>query len=803
MIKSFFRISLRRLAREKKYAMICLSSLSLGITCCLIISLYLLSELTYNRFHENHRRIYRVVTDFTGLELAFSGYEIGPILVRDNPQFLSHVRFAKAFENEFDYRDNSREWEEVYLTDADVFDVFTLNVIRGDIGTALNDPYSIAISQSFAEFYFSDEDPIGEILTTEKYSFRVTLLFEDLPANVQHRYDALMPFKLVEIYQPESIDDFGLRFFAPENFTYLLVPPNFDPTIMQQASDNLYQTYIAPDFPADAGRLEFSLQQLSAIHFGREIIGDQKTGNRVNLVSFAAVAMVLLVVACINYINLSTARASKRAKEVGMKKIFGASKAHLIWQFLSESMLYTSLALLIAMLATIAVLEFGIIDRLGGQAQLRQLLGYPSTLVFIGLAGLLICFLSGIYPAFYLSSQPLIRALKSARSSWRSGLAMRQLLVLLQFVASISIIVCVIAMQRQVTFLTSTPLGFKKDGQIVVRIRGADAIESIPAIIAELSRHNEISAAAAMRSAPGTGMTVTVLTVEGNDGESETAPISSFQVGPNYFDVLQIELLLGRVFSDDGGDRERGPALVNETFVTEMEWEQPLGKHIGGWEVIGVIKDFHYRPLHDPIEPMVLTPLPASIPEEFTESQREDLSREIVISTTGRNIAETAQYIEGIIFQFTSQAVIQQKPLSEIWNEHYQDDANAINLVGVFAGVSVLLSLLGLAGMASYAIEQRNKEIAIRKVLGASVTNILALLCKNLLAVISVAILPAILIGYYATNVWLQRFAYQADFSVVPYLAAIVIVSTVSIATLLIQSYQSAQANPINKLRYE
>jgi putative ABC transport system permease protein len=803
---NFLIITCRRLAKEKFYALVCVLSLALGFACSILISLFLLSEMTFDMHHQNHERIYRVSTRFGDLEIPATGYDIGPLLVRDNPQFLNAVRVRGAFEKSFTYGDNSSDWEEVFHIDASAFDVFTLTPLLGDNANAFEDPYSIAISESFAQYYFGDNDPIGELINTERLELRVSLVFEDLPENVSQRFDALLPFDLVEFYQPDWQESFGLRFQINSNVTYLYVADSFDPQSFAAASDYLFETYMATEFSNSMGAaVEFHLllDNLSDIHFINDLMFGEGAGDIANLYIFAAVAITLLLISCINYVNLATARATVRVKEVAMRKIAGASSRHLILQFLAESVVFIGLAFGIGILLSILAIYLGYVEAFTGKADLSSLLLTPIRLLQLLLLGLAVSVLSGLYPAFQLTRQSMMSVLKPPQKSWRLGLPQRQLLVLLQMVASVIIVSCVFIMLQQSNFLAQAPLGFKKENQLVTRIRGAEAIRSREAIVTELSRHNEILSVLEMGGSLGRSLSISILDVENNLGEDVSVTTNNFSAGVGFLDTLEIELLEGKMFRAEQADTDSTPILVNETFVKQMEWTEALGKRVGGNEVIGVIKDFHYRPLHEPIAPVFIAPYSDSFLDDLDPSRLERVPLDFTIKVTGNNTAATRDYIRQVIAQFSNQPIIEIRTMTEIWNGMYDDESQTIALVGIFGAICIVISLLGLAGLAAYSTQQRAKEVAIRKVLGASVPNIIGLLSLNMVKVFALATVPAIVAAYYLSNAWLQRFSYRAEFSATPYLLAIALVGSISVAVLVLQTYRTAQANPVTRLKYE
>ena len=345
-------------------------------------------------------------------------------------------------------------------------------------------------------------------------------------------------------------------------------------------------------------------------------------------------------------------------------------------------------------------------------------------------------------------------------------------------------------------------MGFRKDNQLITRIRG-ETIRSRDAIMTELTRHNEILSVVEMNGALGRGLSVSMLDVEDNNGQTVSVTTNNFQTGVGFLETLEIKLLQGNMFRAEQAGIDNPPILVNETFVNQMEWTQPIGKKVGDFEVIGVIRDFHYLPLYVPIAPVFIMPYSDRFLDELEPRRLERVSMDLTISITGINLTETTDYIKGVIAQFSNQPIIEVQSLNDVWNEMYDTENQTIVLVGVFSAICIVISLLGLAGLASYSTQQRAKEIAIRKVLGASVSNIIGLLSLNMIKVIALSIIPAIVGAYYISNVWLERFSYRVQLGSMPYIMAVALVGILSIAILVSQTYRTAQENPVNRLKYE
>ena len=802
MLNPAITIAVRKLLKEKLYVSICIGSLAIGIACSLVIALYLYSELTYDQSHENHERIYRLSTNVYSITLNSAGFETGPILTRENPEILDYVRFSAAPEKLFTAGGNSRAWKEIYLADPSVFNIFTLNVVYGDKDTALTDPYSIAISESFSQYYFGDKNPIGEIVNTERFDFRVSLVYEDLPENVQFRYDAILPLDLIQVYSPGFPDSHSASYLVSVT-TYLQVSDAFSQELFESIHQRYFEAYVKADLPFTAGGYTLSAQALTDNYYSEAILDGGRTGSLVTVYTLAALAVFLLLMACINYINLTTARASKRLREIGMRKLLGASRAQLVFQLLSESFVYCTASLLAGMLLAVCVLELSLLNELIGKTELLVMLSRPLIIVLIIVLWGTVSLVAGLYPAMYLARTRLMLSLKPAAGMKRRP-GIRDVLVVFQLLISCSIIICVLIMQNQVRFVLEAPLGFETKDKLTVRLKGADVVEQIDVISQLLLQSVSVRAVATASFAPGQGLAMSITEIEQNDGEITTNMTHPLNVGSEFLDVMDIDVVTGRGLPEQPDGSGMTYMLVSEALVRQMEWDQPLGKRIGGGVVVGVFRDFHYQSLHEPIGPLVLWPLDNS-PTAFSSlsaTARAEVERDLIIAVSGDMTSARSDILD-VLSQFTTGRNLELRSLEESWLNFYQDDIKAERLVSIFAGISVFISLLGLIGLTSYAAEQRSKELAIRKVLGASVSQTLLLLSRHALLALMVAILPASLLSFYLVQIWLSRFTYTADVTVMPFIWAFLLIAGISITTVLLQSWRSATGNPVEKLRYE
>jgi putative ABC transport system permease protein len=812
MLKSYILIALRKLAREKLYVSINIFSLALGIASFLILALYLRSEIAYDKQHLNFDRIYRLTgisskADGRVDRFAVTQVGLGPLLLKDYPQLGAQVRFRKSQQAILKAGDVEGKWDDIYLADPTVWKIFTHKVVYGNVDTAFDSPYSIAISESFAKHYFGAENPIGKTLTGANLSFKVTLVFADLPDNSHLKYSALFPMSLMEVFDPNFSKSYQNTLFNVGIFTYVMVPPGFNPDDFKKINKGFVDHYMTEGLKRFNWQWEVGYQRLDQIHFGEKLEGDLPTGNIFYVYGFAVVAIFILLVACINYMNLATARATKRAKEVGMRKVLGAEQSQLIGQFLGESFTFSIIALVVALILVEVALTLTPIGSLMGTNHLQAAFAQP--LVIVGVLGLVVvvALLAGLYPAFYLSSISPLAALTEVKRSWRSGISMRMLLVLSQLIISIGVIACTWLMTDQMNYVHNKPLGFDKDNRLIVTLRGYDVVKNIKTIKNELRAQPNVVNVTTISIVPGTGNWVNLIPTENNAGVFDPVAMDRIIVGSNFVEAMNLKLIEGRGFSEEIATDVREAAIVNESFAKKMGWDQALGKRFklgpnGQARVIGVVQDFHYASLHNAIGPLMMHP----IVEDYgnvPELQKPLLTTSIIVVMSGQNMSQTMQSIQNVIAKFDPKFNFEPVFLEDRLNDLYKSESNLMKLTGIFAGICIFIAVMGLFGLAAFTTEQRTKEIGIRMVLGASDSQIITLLSRYLLPLVLIAAIPASFLSYYAIDKWLQRFAYHTDINWLTFVLATLVVTLVALATVVLQSLKTTRADPIKALRYE
>jgi len=807
MASSFLKITLRSLYREKMYAVINISGLSLAIACCLILGLYLRSELTYDRHNTKHRQIYRVVNELNinGKidTFAITPQILGSMLTAEYAEVKDYVRFFMIDQKVlFRHEDKGFYWDTTAFASKNVFDFFDHDFVYGDPETVKSERF-VAVSESFARKYWGDENPIGKAISSESFTAKITHVFADLPKNSHLKYDVLQSDDIPFFDEPEDANLRRQSLWSPRFYTYLIMPEDYDIRDFKDISDSFFKRHMADLGEAYKATWRSWIQPLADIHYNSDVGYDQPTGNKIYLYGFTAVAIFILLVACINYMNLATARAARRAKEVGMQKILGSGRIRLILQFIGEAIFFSLLALVFGYILLQVALTMTPINELLDNSIALKDLNEPRVLGGMLLFSLVLGLISGIYPALYLSSIAPISALVGGHRSSKGSIRLREMLVLIQFIISVTVVACTLLMALQMRYVSNKALGFDKENRLIITMRTADLIDKLPTIKKELLKNSNILGVSLCNEVIGNIQGLMGAPIDNNEGVPEIMTVKAMQVSGGFLDVMGIELIEGRDFSKrlltDMGDSY----LVNETMVKKMGWDQPLGKHIQAGKVIGVVKDFHYNSLKSNLEPFVI--MRFSGVQNVAPQNRDLVIQYLILNLEGENIFQTLDFLEEKFAEFDPKHPFEFKFLDDSLNELYFSEQRLMKLIGIFAAVCIFISCLGLFGLASFTTEQRTKEIGIRKVLGASTWQIISMLARRILLLVLGGAVIASLIAYYAMDEWLTGFAYRININVNlwVFLVSAVVAAAVAFITVASQSFKTAQSNPIHALRYE
>jgi putative ABC transport system permease protein len=810
-------VVLRNLSRERLYAAINIAGLSLGIACCMILGLFLRSELTYDRYNVQHDHIFRVVNEFTTAgtsdRFAVTSRSLGPMLAEEYPQIKSFVRFEPAGNQggiAIHHGSDTYFWEDAYYVDPSVFDVFTFDVIYGDPKSALKDGSSVAVSQSFAHKYFGSANPIGETISTDDgIPLKINLVYADQPNNTHLKYDLLFSRNNARLLDPDNQTQRRQQLWNIGDYTYLLVAPGFNPRDWPRINDEFYNRNMADFGKSLNSHWRSSLQKLTDTHLQSDVGYDRPNGNRIYLYGCAAVALFILAVACINYMNLATARATRRARSVGIRKILGASRLSLALQFLGEAVLFAVIASILGIVIVEVTLRLTSINSLMEQQVTFNLFHEPQLVGWLVGIAILVGILAGAYPAVYLSSWAPLSALTGRYTAGKGHARMRELLVLLQFTISAAVIASTLLMQSQMRYIANRPLGFQKENRLVVTLRGASTIEKIPTIRTELGKNAHILGVTEAVTLPGQSTGVNLVQADNNNGVPTSVSIFNMPVATDFVAVMGLQIVRGRDFSQRLLTDTGLSALVNETMVHKMGWIEPLGKRIqaGGpsgpvIHVIGVVKDFNFKSLHTLIEPFGMLPLNDDL-SGLPESARPSQQRLLVLNIKGDDVGKTLDYVGDVMRQVDARHPFNYAFLDQQLDNLYKSEHNLTRLIGIFAAICIFIACLGLFGLVAFTTEQRSREIGTRKVLGASAFQIIMLLAQRILLLVVIASVLAAVLSYFAMDKWLAGFAYRAAINPLVFVLAAVLAAGVAFITVALQSYKTASADPVNALREE
>lgn len=806
MIRNYFKTAWRNLKKHKAFSIINIAGLSIGISICFIIMMYVQNELSFDRFNKNADRIVRVVfkADINGGKI-FEANVMPPVaqaMKNDYPEVLDATRLQVAGAPKITYKDKSFKDDEMAFVDPNFFNIFTLPLIEGDAKTALQQPNTIIISKAIAKKYFGNEDPLGKSLVfpdNQNASFKVTGLIDKVPANSHFHFDLFASML--------SLDDAKSDSWMGSNyFTYLLLKKGADYKKLESKLPGMVEKYMGPQIQQSMGislkqfitkgnHLGFALQPLTSIHlYSHSNYELSPPGDAMYVYIFGAIAIFMLLIACINFINLSTASASQRAKEVGVRKVIGSGKFQLVKQFLMESAVLVFIALLISfVLVQIALPYFNTIS--------NQDLHFDFNLkiisAFIGL-GLLVSFIAGLYPAFYLSSFKPIEVLKGKFTAGNKSFGLRSSLVVFQFFISVGLIVGTIVLWQQMKFIQNKNLGYDKEQ--LLTIPNSYALGQNEEVYKQEMLNDPRIVNATVSSykpaGPSSGSNALAYPL-GHD--NEIMRTQEYHVDENYIPTFEMKMANGRNFSKNFAT-DSTAMIINETAAKAFGWNDltAVGQTIVRensdrgtnvpYHVIGVVKDFNFQSLHEPITPLLMTLEPDN--GLIFKVKTADVQGLLATMKTKWN-----QFNTGEPFTFTF--------MDDLYNKTYAAEQNTGTILNIFALLTILVACLGLFGLATYTAEQRTKEIGIRKVLGASVTSVTTMLSKDFIKLVFIACLIAFPLSYWAMNKWLQSFAYRINISWWIFLLAGVIAIFIAVITVSFQAIKAAVANPVESLRSE
>jgi len=791
MFQNYLKVTWRNIKRYKGYSSINIIGLAVGLACCILILLWVQDELSYDRFHANADDLYRAVTEYHKTSPATHYWPVcaplAPALKEDYPEIIKATRFTRLRRGQLvKYGDKSLLETQVCLTDPDFFEMFTFPLVQGDPATVLSDPNSIVLTEDMATKYFGTENPLGKTLTiNNEYDFTVTGIMKNVPHNSHLQFDFLLPFMRIEYFEPgwAVLDNWTLSGYA----TYVLLQKGSSLQELNRKIKDYIQQHVAKSQDL------LYLQRLKDIHLYSSHIqfGIEGQGNIKYVYIFSVVAFFILIIACINFMNLATARSSNRAKEVGLRKVVGARRPQLMGQFFFESLLMALFSLILAVV--LVELFLPAFRNLSGKPLHPVFSSNINILLAIVVLTLITGFISGTYPALFLSSLRPAKVLKGRLRTEGRGYLFRKILVVSQFSLSILLIICTVLVSSQVDYMRNRKLGLEKEQVAYLPIR-SELVDRYDPLKTELLKNAGIRNVAASSNIPTYGVILTVdyITWEGKNPED----IKVFHVtstGYDFIEALNMEMIEGRSFSKKYPSDENA-VVINETAQKIIGMEDPVGKllMLGDTEllIIGIVKDYNFRSLHSEIEPLLLVNDPS-------------LYRYILIKLDSGNIPGTLASIESTWKNFFPDTPFDYHFLDEAYDRLYRTEQRMGTLFNYFTGLAIFVSCLGLFGLASFMAEKRTKEIGIRKILGASVSGVVILLNREFIKWVLIANIIAWPVAYYAMSKWLQGFAYRTNMGVWIFALAALAAFAVAVLTVSFQSIKAATANPADSLRYE
>jgi len=793
MLTNYLKTTLRNLRHHAVYTAINILGLTVGMAVCLLIVLFVMYEYRFDSMHSNADRIYRIneIQTFGGAipqHVALSMYTMGPGLQDEFSEIEAFSRFIEG-PDILEYENEIHMLDKTFLVDPAVFDIFDFELLYGDPAQVLLEPNAIAITLETAQRIFGVDDPRDEVIyEVDGTPYTIKGILKNMPENSHLQFDALISISTME-EEPWMLN-WGNNWMN----TYVLLHEGTSPATMTHR----FPEFLESKREGMTEQYEMYLQPLGDIHLGSTIVthdyNNYQKFDRTYVNIFGMLALFILLLAAINFTNLSTARSSTRAREVGVRKAIGAHRHQLTFQFLADSIVQSVISFLFALIVSLAVLGF--VNQLSGRELALESLFAIEVWPLILLGVVLIGGMAGLYPAYVLSAFKPVTVLKGkgAFSSRERGGWLKNSLVIAQFSIAIIMIIGTFLTYSQLDFLQNRNIGIDRD-QVVVIPLSDESRNQYDVLREELARDVSVLGVTASFQRLGSNIHQWGLSAEDKEGVMQDMAPSFLPVRENYFEFYDIEIVEGRGFSEGMSADTNRAFIVNEAFVSEMGWEEPIGKRIyrggdGQGMIVGVVRDFNFNSLHNEIAPLI-----AMASGEYMN--------ELSIRIDGRNIEAALAHLET-----TWGAYINDRPFTyEFLDQHfaqlYLAEQRVSQIFGIIAGLAIFIACLGLLGLAAFAAQQRTKEMGIRKVLGASVHGIIGLMSKDFLKLVGVSILIASPIAYLAMRRWLEEFAFHIELTLLPFAMAGAIALLIAFLTVGIQSIKTATSNPVHALKHE
>jgi putative ABC transport system permease protein len=811
MFRNFFRTASRNIVKNKAYSTINFIGLTCGLSLALLIITYVRSEMSFDQFHHNIENLYRIQYKApNGLELATSPPPIAPKLKEYFPEVEAAGRmYGRNVSISRPDRENTFEETDVYFADSAIAKMMTLEFVRGNAERALCDEFTVIITEEMARKYFGDDNPLGETLIfSGNHSFKVTGVIKKFPENSHIRFNMLVPYEnMFDLESDETAvqlrGNLDINFVISHSYTYVQLKPGADPAVIDKGMSDFVKKYARPEL--QVGQV-FSLMPVKDIHLHSTLLAEpSSTNSTTNLIIFIGVGFLTLVIACINYVNLSTAQSFTRIKEIGIRKILGSLKYQLIIQFLAESFLFCLVAMMLSYVVFYVTLPL-LNDLTGKQMIFAQVV--DADLLLSSLI-LLVCItvMAGGYPAYFITRFESIHALKGGGLTSYGSQWFRKVLVVFQLFIACLLLSGSILIMKQMNFLQSRPLGFRKEHVVNIPLfsqnlnglfRQDDStyrfrLETYRNLI---ERQAGVERTALSSDAPGLGIVYHGVIPEGFT-QDDNLFIADMSVDYDFLKTYDVEIISGRGFSKDYGTDATEGFIVNETAVREFNWgtpQQAVGKNINRegkkGKVVGVIRDFHFASLTTAISALVI---------EINPNQFNTVS----IRFDHADIQQTLDKLEDSWNKTFPEKSFEFRFLDEQLNEQYVDFRNFGTIIQSFTFIAILISCLGVYGLVLFVVQRKVKEIGVRKVMGASVGNILKMICRDFAWLLIIGFVLAIPVSYYLMSQWLQNFIYHTAMDAATYVISFVMVLVIVLLTISYQAVKASLANPVNSLRSE
>ncbi len=811
MFKNYFKIAWRNLMKYKFISFINLFGLTVGLTCCLLILTYILNELSYDKYNKNADNIYRVTRSFNNddgvvsLNLSTVSPPFGYYLPTDFPEIEKMTRLLNYGTVPLRYKDKLINEQNVYFADENLFDLFTVNAIKGNPKTALKDPFSVMLTEETAKKYFGNEDALNKVLrANNQFDLKVTGIYKAFPSNTHVHPNMLVSFNTLRDSAVYGEENLRTNWSNNSFFTYIMLPKDYNIERMKSRFPAFLDKHMRNEYngkqPSKYTKL--NLQKLTDIHlYSHTDYEAEPNGDIKRVYIFSAIALFILLIACINYMNLSTARSALRAREIGIRKVIGARKKELITQFLSESVLLTWAAIFIAF----ALLNIFLpsLNKVSEQGLSLNILMKWQVLVPLFLSPFIVGAISGLYPALFMSSFQPVKTLKGLFNAQGSSISFRKVLVVTQFAISIILIITTMIVFQQLRFMQRAALGYDKEHILTLPYYSAlnDRYESFRNTLLQNSNIKDVGRSSRIPTgrlldgmgafAPGTDSMTPV-----------KADIRFVAADYDFIPTYGVHMVAGRNFSRDYGT-DTSNFIINEAAVKAIGWKSPqeaVGKNfrygfINNGHIIGVMNDFHFESLHQKITPLILI-MPAVTPAQTFYNN-------LSVKISGNNIPVALATLKDTWQKYLPEVPYQYTFLDENFSKLYESEQKQGTIFTVFACIAIFIACLGLFGLSAFAITQRVKEIGVRKVLGANVSSIVTLLSKDFLKLVIVAAILAFPVAWYAMHNWLEDFAYRINIQWWVFIVAGVLAAFIALITVSFQAIKAAIANPVKSLRTE